>query len=127
MIALNEVTTPALAYLGDCVLELLVRETLVARGLAKSGQLHAAALHYVRAPEQAAAIERLLPFLTEEEAGVYRRGRNSSHLNIPKNARPAEYRMATGMEVLFGYLHLKGEQARLRELFALAYPAPGGQ
>ena len=124
MIALNEVTTPALAYLGDCVLELLVRETLVARGLAKSGQLHAAALHYVRAPEQAAAIERLLP---EEEAGVYRRGRNSSHLNIPKNARPAEYRMATGMEVLFGYLHLKGEQARLRELFALAYPAPGGQ
>ena len=65
--------------------------------------------------------------LTEEEAGVYRRGRNSSHLNIPKSARPAEYRMATGMEVLFGYLHLKGEQARLRELFALAYPAPGGQ
>lgn len=127
MIALNEVTTPALAYLGDCVLELLVRETLVARGLAKSGQLHEAALHYVCAPEQAAAIERLLPLLTEEEAGVYRRGRNSSHLNIPKSARPAEYRMATGMEVLFGYLHLKGEQARLRELFALAYPAPGGQ
>ena len=127
MIALNEVSTPALAYLGDGVLELLVREALVLRGLGKAGHLHAAALHYVQAPAQAAAMERLLPHLTEEEAGIYRRGRNSTHLNIPKHARPAEYRMATGMEVLFGYLHLKGDSGRLRSLFALAYPAPGEQ
>ena len=114
-------SVPALAYLGDCVLELLVREYLVASGLSHSSALNRAALAFVKASAQADAMDRVLPFLTEEEATWYRRGRNSGHLNFPKSASPAEYRRATGMEVLFGHLHAAGRDDRARELFALAY------
>ena len=117
-------STPALAYLGDCVVELLVREHLVSRGLSHSDSLNRAALEFVRASAQSEAVERLLPRLTEEELAVYRRGRNSRRLNFPKNAKPAEYRRATGMEVLFGYLHAAGRDARARALFAVAYGLP---
>jgi ribonuclease-3 family protein len=67
-------------------------------------------------------MQRILPLLTDEETALYKRGRNSSHLNVPKSASPSEYRTATGMEVLFGYLHLSGQTERISELFALAYP-----
>ena len=77
-------STPALAYLGDCVVELLVREHLVSRGLSHSDSLNRAALEFVRASAQSEAVERLLPRLTEEELAVYRRGRNSRRLNFPK-------------------------------------------
>ena len=120
---LREVSVPALAYLGDCVLELLVRERLVESGLAKSADLNRAALQYVCASAQAEAMRRILPALNETEQAYYHRGRNSGHLNYPKAATPAQYRAATGMEVLFGYLHLSGQSDRQKELFALAYPA----
>ena len=120
---LREVSVPALAYLGDCVLELMVRERLVISGLAKSGDLNRAALQYVCAAAQAEATERILPALNESERAYFHRGRNSGHLNYPKNASPAQYRTATGLEVLFGYLHLSGQADRQAELFALAYPA----
>jgi ribonuclease-3 family protein len=71
-------------------------------------------------------MQRILPMLTEQEAAVYRRGRNNVHANIPKKATMAEYRAATGMECLFAYLYLTQSQARIDELFALAYPT-GGQ
>jgi ribonuclease-3 family protein len=122
MIPLNEISTSALAYLGDCVLELRVRELLVKRGLSKSGHLNAEALHFVRASAQAEAMERILPLLTEEETRIYKRGRNSGHLNVPKSASQSQYRTATGMEVLFGYLHLSEQVQRIEELFAAAYP-----
>lgn len=122
MIQLNEISTPALAYLGDCVLEMQVRERLVCKGLSKSGHLNSEALLYVRASAQAAAMERLLPLLSDTEMQYYKRGRNSGHLNVPKSASPAQYRMATGMEVLFGYLHLSRQNERIAELFAAAYP-----
>ena len=122
MVPLNEISTSALAYLGDCVLEMQVRETLVCRGLSKSGHLNTEALNYVRASAQAAAMERILPLLTETETQYYKRGRNSSHLNVPKSASQSQYRMATGMEVLFGYLHLSAQSERIKELFAAAYP-----
>lgn len=118
----NEISVSALAYLGDSVLELLVRETLVERGISASGELNREALGYVRASAQSAAVERLLPLLSEEEAAWYRRGRNNGHLRFPKNASAAEYRRATGMEVLFGYLHVTNQETRARELFAAAYP-----
>ena len=121
MLPLNEISTPALAYLGDCVLELCVRERLVEQGLSKSGHLNAEALRYVRASAQAEAMQRILPLLSEDELAYYKRGRNSGHLNIPKSARPSEYRIATGMEVLFGYLHLSGRADRVAELFCAAY------
>ena len=60
--------------------------------------------------------------LTEEETSVFHRGRNVGHTNVPKSATVAQYRMATGLEALFGYLHITGQRARIGELFALAYP-----
>jgi len=118
---LHTVSTTALAYLGDAVLELLVRTRLVNEGYSSSKSLNAHALDYVRAPMQARAMERLAPHLTEEESAVFRRGRNIGHTGTPKHATVAEYRAATGMEALFGYLHLAGRTARIEELFALAY------
>lgn len=122
MIPISEISIPALAYLGDCVLELFVRGYLVERGLSTSAHLNAAALDFVRAPAQAQAMKKILPLLTETEAEYFRRGRNLGHTNVPKRATVAEYRAATGMEVLFGYLHLTGQSARAEELFRLAYP-----
>ena len=116
-----ELSSAALAYLGDSVLELCVREHLLRRGLSTASHLNAASRDYVTTPAQAAAMERLLPHLTEQESAVFRRGRNNVHGNIPKKATMAQYRAATGMECLFAYLHLTQNQARIDELFALAY------
>ncbi len=121
MMDLREMSTPALAYLGDCVLELCVREHLVLSGLSTSAHLNAAALDFVRASAQAEAMKKILPLLTEEEEAFFRRGRNIGHTNVPKRATVAEYRTATGMEVLFGYLHVTGQNARIAALFRAAY------
>ena len=115
-------STAALAYLGDAVLEVLVRTRLVEAGYTSSRALNARALAFVRAGEQAKAMERLLPYLTEEEEAVYRRGRNIGHTHTPKSATVGEYRHATGMEALFGYLAMAERRERIKELFALAYP-----
>ena len=120
---IHEISVPALAYLGDCVIELCVRRYLVDAGLSTSAHLNAAALDFVRAPAQAEAMKRLLPHLTEEEEQYFKRGRNIGHTNVPKRATVSEYRAATGMEVLFGYLHVTGQKERIDTLFALAYPA----
>ena len=123
-INLHTVSTSALAYLGDAVLEMLVRERLVELGYSSSKTLNSHARAYVSAPAQAVAMERILPHLTETEHDFFRRGRNIGHTNTPKSATVAEYRSATGMEVLFGYLHATGNAERSRELFALAYGVP---
>ncbi|MBE6595504.1 MAG: ribonuclease III [Ruminococcaceae bacterium] len=116
------VTNAALAYLGDAVIEICVRERLLAAGYTSSKALNAHARDYVSAPAQAAAMERLHPHLTDDETAVFRRGRNMGHTNTPKHATVAQYRSATGMEALFGYLHLMDQPERVKELFALAYP-----
>ena len=119
---LSDITTPALAYLGDSVLEVCVRTYLtVERGLSTSAHLNRASLDFVRASAQSEAVGRMEPYLTEAEAAVYRRGRNMGHGNVPKSASVAEYRRATGMEVLFGYLHVTGQTARMNYLFRLGY------
>ena len=124
MTDIHEISVPALAYLGDCVIELCVRRFLVIeKGLSTSAHLNAVALDYVRASAQAEAMQKILPYLTEEEASYFRRGRNMGHSNVPKRATVSQYRAATGMEVLFGFLHLTGQNARIEELFALAYPS----
>ena len=120
-IDLRTVSTAALAYLGDSVLELYVRRTLVARGYGSSKSLNAHARHFVSAPAQAAAMERLLPHLSGDEEAIFKRGRNIGHTRTPKNATVAEYRAATGMEVLFGYLFATGDEIRLTELFKIGY------
>ena len=121
MIDIREVSTQALAYLGDCVLEMQVREHLVGKGLSTSGHLNEAALSFVRASAQAQAMKRMLPVLSEEEAAYFRRGRNLGHSSVPKHATVSDYRTATGMEALFGFLHLSGRTERIVELFTLAY------
>ena len=118
---IRELSTEALAYLGDSVLEIRVREKLVRDGIGHSGELNRASLLFVKATEQAAAMRRIIPLLTEEEALVFKRGRNMSGGNVPKSATVSEYRTATGMEVLFGYLHYAGRQDRIDELFKIAY------
>lgn len=120
-IDLKEVSTAALAYLGDSVMELCVRKMLVERGFSSSKRLNAKALEYVTAKAQAQAAAKILPLLSEDEDAVYHRGRNISHANVPKSASFAEYRMATGLETLFGYLHLAGQNERIDELFKIAY------
>lgn len=119
--SIKELSNAALAYLGDSVLETMVRERLVRQGLSSAASLNAAARQYITAPRQAQAMERILPHLSENEAAIFRRGRNNIHANVPKNATVAEYRAATGMECLFAALYLQGEKARLEELFVLAY------
>ena len=120
-IELKDMSTAALAYLGDCVIELFVRRHLVTSGISSSKNLNLKALEYVSAPSQAAAMKNIIDLLTEEEAGYFRRGRNIGHTNTPKRATVAEYRSATGMETLFGYLHLTGQEERAEELFIKAY------
>ncbi|MBE6630382.1 MAG: ribonuclease III [Ruminococcaceae bacterium] len=115
-------SSASLAYLGDAVLELRVRERLVELGYTSSKALNQHALEYVRAGAQARAMERILPVLTEEESAVFHRGRNHGHGAHPKGATVGEYRNATGMEALFGYLYMTKNEARIAELFALAYP-----
>jgi len=109
-----------LAFLGDGVYEGMVRRKIVLSGNMPSRKLHAAAVEKVRASYQSAAAELILPLLTEEEADVFRRGRNADS-RVPKSATAADYRRATGLEALFGYLSLIGGEARLEELFEVVY------
>ena len=118
---IEEMSAAALAYLGDSVIELCVRQMLVEKGVSSAKNLNSTALLFVKAEAQADAMKIILPILSEEENGAYRRGRNIGHTNVPKSATVGQYRMATGMEALFGYLYLRGEKGRINELFALAY------
>lgn len=112
----------ALAFLGDSVYEILVREYLVREANRPAAKLHEQKIQLVCAAFQAQAIDRLLPLLTEEETAVYKRGRNANN-TVPRHTSAQDYHKATGLEALFGYLHLLGEQARLEELFTAIFPA----
>ena len=117
----KELNGAALAYLGDAYLELLTRRFLISLKLTGSGKLNHLALGFVKATEQSAAAEKIMPLLTEEEEYIYKRGRNVNGISIPKSASALEYRRATGFEALFGWLDLTGKNERADELFAAAY------
>ena len=120
--SLNSYSTASLAYLGDCAIEICVREYLVREaGLSSSAKLNKAALEFVKASKQAEAMKNIIPLLTEDESAVFHRGRNMGHSNTPKSATVSEYRNATGMEALFGWLHLAGDKDRIYQLFRIAY------
>ena len=106
-----------LAFVGDGVFELLVREHLVAQGNCPVKKLHSRKVELVRCQAQARDLEELWPELTQEERDMALRGRNAHVGHVPKNAEVADYHGATALETLFGYLYLKGDLARLRELF----------
>lgn len=116
---LQKMSALALAHVGDAVFELLVRTHLCEQGWAVNGNLHKQTVACVCAPSQAVFADKILPHLTEEEAAVYRRGRNAHVHSIPKNATHAQYGKATGLEALFGMLHLSGQEERIFALFAL--------
>ncbi len=115
---LRPVSMLALAHVGDGVYELMVRSHLCCAGRLTARDLHRETVRFVAAPAQARGAERILPLLTEEETAVYRRGRNAHVHGVPQHASVAEYHAATALEALFGWLYLRGERARLNELFA---------
>jgi len=117
---LNEYSPLVLAYLGDGVIELAVREKLVKSGNIPTEQLHSKALLFVTASKQSKALENILPHMTETETDIYKRGRNAKS-RVPKSASAADYRRATGMECLFGYLYLSDDKNRIKELFDIAF------
>ena len=116
---IGAISTLGLAHLGDAVFELMVRSWLCLHGKATNKGLHKAAVGYVAASAQAARAERITPLLTQEEADVFRRGRNSSPHTVSKAASRADYQTATAVEALFGYLYLQGRTDRLNELFCV--------
>ena len=116
---LGAVSNLGLAHIGDCVYELLVRSYIVAHGGVTNQNMHKRTVDMVKAPAQAAAMEKLLPLLTEEERAVFLRGRNTRVHSVPKNAELGQYHAATGLECLFGWLYLRGEHGRINELFSL--------
>ena len=109
----------ALAYIGDGVFELVIRSVIVGKGNTKASKLHYQTSHIVKAETQAKLIEVLESELTQEEASVYRRGRNAKSPTMAKNASMVDYRKATGFEALIGYLYLKDDFARIVELTKL--------
>lgn len=116
--ALNPVT---LAFLGDGYYELLVRQKLTASGSKSAYKLHKAAVSFVCSKYQSEAADLILPLLNEAEEDIYRRGRNCNSNTVPRSSNPRDYRRATGVEALFGYLSLTGQNTRAEKLFEVIY------
>ncbi len=110
-----------LAYIGDAIYDLIIRTIVVERANRPANKLHKTVVRYVNAGTQAQMIMALEEELTEEEKAVYHRGRNAKSYTSAKNASIADYRKATGLEALFGYLYLQGEMDRLLMLVRLAF------
>ena len=122
---LRGISSIGLAHVGDAVYELLVRSWLCAEGKATGKSLHRAAIELVRAESQARRAEAILPLLTEEEAAVFRRGRNAQVHSIPAHASRAQYSEATSLEALLGWLYLSGRKERVNALFLEMMKAEG--
>ena len=112
-----------LAFYGDSVYEVLVRRLIVSRHNTGAGKLHELAVSRVRASYQSGAVGVIEPLLTEKEADILRRGRNAGGISVPKSSNPSEYRRATALETLFGYLALCENYERINELFDIIVKA----
>ncbi|MCL2620863.1 MAG: ribonuclease III [Defluviitaleaceae bacterium] len=110
-----------LAFVGDAVYSLLVRQRLVTDANRPPNTLNKLSSQRVCATRQSVDYYRLLPLLTDEEIAILKRGRNANPSHKAKNATAAEYRNATGLEALFGYLYLQGDNARIIELFDICW------
>jgi len=106
-----------LAFIGDAIYEILVREMLVCDANRPVNDLHHESVKYVSAAAQTEAFEKIKECLTEEEMAQFKRGRNAKVGHLPKSASDAQYHTATGVEALFGYLYLTNHQDRIKELF----------
>ena len=110
----------ALAFVGDTVYSLYVRERLALSGCGKVSQLQKVAAQVVSAKGQSEFLDKLLPNFTDEEAEIFRRGKNAKKATKSKSASSLEYNRSTGLEAVLGYLYLTGEVERIRELLALS-------
>lgn len=109
-----------LAFMGDAVYEIAARELVIVKlGSTSADRLHTLTVSLVRASAQAEGYRLIEPILTEDEIAMFKRGRNSSSVTVPKSSSAAEYRTATGLETLFGWLHLSGNTIRAKELFSI--------
>lgn len=108
-----------LAFIGDCIYEILVRETLVTNANRPVNDLHRQSVKFVSAKAQTQAYERIKDILTDDEMAIYKRGRNAKVGHSPKSASEGEYHCATGVEALFGYLYLTDNMQRIKELFKI--------
>jgi ribonuclease-3 family protein len=117
----NQYSPLTLAFLGDSVYELLVREKILLAANLPAARLHDIKIRRVCAAYQSAAVDLILPLLDSKEEAVLRRGRNATGNTVPKHSNPAEYRRATALECLFGYLHLLGKKERIDELFQVIW------
>lgn len=115
----NEISNLGLAHIGDGAYELMCRAYLCAKGDQTVLKLHRDTVELVKAPTQARFADKLKPYLTEEEAAYFRRGKNAHTHAAPKAASRQEYAKATGLECLFGALYLQGKTDRLNELFQI--------
>lgn len=120
---LSQYSPLTLAFMGDAVYETLVREKIVSSANMPVRKLHDLTIEKVCAEFQASAVKRLLEkgLLTEEEQEIFRHGRNAGGVTAPKHSTVGEYRAATGLECLFGFLHLSGRTDRVREIFELIW------
>ena len=116
----NLLSPSVLAFVGDSVYGLCVREKLSVINR-PSGELHSLSVKYVRASAQAKAYEIIESQFSEEEILVFKRGRNFHTSTTPKSATNKEYHTATGLEALFGYLYLNGRQSRINQLFDIIW------
>lgn len=114
----NTVPTLNLAFIGDGVFDLLVREHLIYSSNEHVGALNKKKVDIVNCKAQAQAMERILPVLSDTELDVFKRGRNATTKSASKHSTLSDYHAATGLETLFGYLYLKGDIDRINELFA---------
>lgn len=115
----DEISPLTLAFIGDGVYDLLVRDRLVRTANRPVGELNKIKVSLVNCKSQAEFAKQIMPSLTEKELAVYKRGRNAAPKCTPKNGSAADYHSATGLEALFGYLHLNGDNERIKELFNL--------
>lgn len=109
----------ALAFLGDAVYELCARRSLLTQGQCPVDKLNRRKVEMVNASAQSEAFQKIEALLTPEELAIFKRGRNGHSCGVPKNATVAEYRRATGVEALFGYLFLEQQYARIEQLFSM--------
>lgn len=109
-----------LAFLGDSVFEILVRHKILLNGDKKIDKLNSIKVGIVCAKFQAKVVPHILKLLSDEELAIFKRGRNSK-CHAPKNTDILDYKLATGLECLFGYLYLIGEEKRIDELFSIVW------
>lgn len=119
-IDIQSISTLALAFVGDSVMDLFVRQRLIESGIVRPRRFHAMAVEYVSAKAQAAFLEKIIAedVLSEEELAMVKRGRNAKSNTIPKNTDVQTYNHSTALETLIGYLHLTGRGERIEELLS---------